>query len=1068
MERYNSVDLNIVDRGLEGQAWTSEKGQITREHLAKVKEQKTDNGGALNSLPTPFARFFIFREAFRRIYENKKNLDNEAGEAYRMLVSDCLDVFELLFNMKYHHNHWGNKREIVIKEWNSVEDLERLGKQSPVLRDSIKMYYKKDINMDRIFFVLLKENGKERLLATSSPITGFVTPPDLDRKGAKNGYGYSGARYEGLKLYRKPKEGMRSRGCYFRDVELFEERPADFKNYMFHMFDGVDVDSFFEIKQYVKSFADTDTDIRNDYAKSWKPIVSENNESLDYCGITICASEAKDVTKLFADSVIKLPYRVSEENFYTPKFIGKEDRSYDYLLPLTDDAVTSLDISNVDCSVKEFGLGKKIEVTLKLEGKEYKKQYTKDIANYEGMGRIIDFSNPFNVNMELGLFPNIKSPITRDNNYYKLMLVTSDDNRNRQFDIQNNSCIFFAPNKEKTGNVILEEADSNLFTNGVRKPIVRSVQKEGVECSTKFYEVFNTEISALSLHLEIEGGIHTGVLIPKFHEIQKQTKVYTYAIDFGTSNTYISKREKGSSLEPQQMRMSNTMMSYLHERNHSRQKSLIENWDDIPFARSLEFFQTEFVPPFIDGSKYKFPLRTAIVKSKQQKDLPSLFDSHNIAFSYEKKKITGENIVSTNIKWDENTNDARLFIRELLIIVKCDALLSEADLSQTDIVWFYPLSLSQKAKAKFEEIWHEEASNIIGESVHLLSYTESEAPYYYYAEKDEFDSIDSVAVIDIGGGSTDIVYFKEGMPKLANSVHFGCDVLWGNGYNKMSNARDNGIFQRYAGKLSFGENSDLFLINSEMSKEGSSASTCDIINFWIGNSSSIKIGEDSFNSVLREEAKPLFLYHYASIIYYMAKLFKVQGLDCPNAITFSGNGSLYIDNCISSDIETLTDVTMVALKDVFGDNISRVQLILTECRKEATCYGGLYRKQSVIPPKAVVFNGVDAKEYDNIEELTKDYQHGELKSRLIDEIGNLSEVYIGMLRVLVKNDEIENINTPAIEKEIKKGNDMALDKNFKEEIRDKMDPSVKYKDSLFFIPIIDKIKDLTFIDKFIK
>ena len=181
----------------------------------------------------------------------------------------------------------------------------------------------------------------------------------------------------------------------------------------------------------------------------------------------------------------------------------------------------------MDCSVKEFGLGKKIEVTLKLEGKEYKKQYTKDIANYEGMGRIIDFSNPFNVNMELGLFPNIKSPITRDNNYYKLMLVTSDDNRNRQFDIQNNSCIFFAPNKEKTGNVILEEADSNLFTNGVRKPIVRSVQKEGVECSTKFYEVFNTEISALSLHLEIEGGIHTGVLIPKFHEIQKQTKVYT-------------------------------------------------------------------------------------------------------------------------------------------------------------------------------------------------------------------------------------------------------------------------------------------------------------------------------------------------------------------------------------------------------------------------------------------------------------------------------------------------------------------------------------------------------------
>ena len=124
--------------------------------------------------------------------------------------------------------------------------------------------------------------------------------------------------------------------------------------------------------------------------------------------------------------------------------------------------------------------------------------------------------------------------------------------------------------------------------------------------------------------------------------------------------------------------------------------------------------------------------------------------------------------------------------------------------------------------------------------------------------------------------------------------------------------------------------------------------------------------------------------------------------------------------------------------------------------------------QSLISPKAVVFNGVNAKEYENVEELTKDYQHGGLRSCLVDEIDNLSKVYLGMLRVLVKNDEIENINTPAIEKEIKKGIDMALDKNFKEEIRDKMDPSVKYKDSLFFIPIIDKIKDLTYIDKFIK
>ncbi len=73
-----------------------------------------------------------------------------------------------------------------------------------------------------------------------------------------------------------------------------------------------------------------------------------------------------------------------------------------------------------------------------------------------------------------------------------------------------------------------------------------------------------------------------------------------------------------------------------------------------------------------------------------------------------------------------------------------------------------------------------------------------------------------------------------------------------------------------------------------------------------------------------------------------------------------------------------------------------------------------------------------------------------------------------MLRKLVRNDELDNIKTAAIEEEIKKGNASALDKNFKEEIRDRLDPNIKFKDSLFFIPVVDKVKDLTMIDNYIK
>ena len=69
----------------------------------------------MNSLPTPFARFFVVQEAFRRLTEEKRNSTVHAGLAYARLVSDCLDVFEILFNKKYHENQWGDNVKVVVK-----------------------------------------------------------------------------------------------------------------------------------------------------------------------------------------------------------------------------------------------------------------------------------------------------------------------------------------------------------------------------------------------------------------------------------------------------------------------------------------------------------------------------------------------------------------------------------------------------------------------------------------------------------------------------------------------------------------------------------------------------------------------------------------------------------------------------------------------------------------------------------------------------------------------------------------------------------------------------------------
>lgn len=55
------------------------------------------------------------QEAFRRLTEEKRNPSVHAGLAYTRLVSDCLDVFEILFNKKYHEINGEITLKLLLK-----------------------------------------------------------------------------------------------------------------------------------------------------------------------------------------------------------------------------------------------------------------------------------------------------------------------------------------------------------------------------------------------------------------------------------------------------------------------------------------------------------------------------------------------------------------------------------------------------------------------------------------------------------------------------------------------------------------------------------------------------------------------------------------------------------------------------------------------------------------------------------------------------------------------------------------------------------------------------------------
>ena len=1048
------IDLNIVDRGTQGTDWIAEDIAITAKDLDEVKEMKTDNTGALNSLPTPFARFFVAREAFRRRAEEYTNSKKEAGMAYSQMVSDILDVYELLFNLKYHRNNtWKRGERLEIREWDSASNLEYIKKKMPVLYNSLHEYYKTDIMESKLYFVVYTVDGKDMLLACSSPLTGFVTPPDLDKIYKKTDEGVIavvpvGEQYKNLHILRK------SGGEYFREPKPFEARDKAFKNYMYHvLFGGANIDERLkELQNYIRRFQNDD-DIRNDYAQKLSAVKTDENADLVINGLAIQSVDEVDVHSFFRDTIIRLPYRINPDNFKTLTYRNdRADRKYDYLLPFTPDIVNLFDDGEVNAEIQETR--QDITVYLKYKNEVYTHRYATEPILSE-QGKIIDLCAN-KISFDIGLFPNILSPRNEENNYFKVLVIGADeDPAGPVFNIDQISLSFYNGGKH-IGEIQREDNDADY---GVYPAVVRSKQKsDQVESGTKFYELFNTAFDMIEVQILDE---ESNLLIPRWTVSQQTNEAYTYAIDLGTSNTFMSRCRNTAdgmpdlSRKPELFRMDKPMVSYIHETSDNTQKPLARRIEEGIFSKGLNRIKTEFLPPIIDGKVYTFPIRTAVCGIQDRSKKPRLFDNQNIAFFYEKMMLNDDQVIHTDIKWTKNEDMLRIFVRELLLIVKSDILQRGGDLRQTNLVWFSPLSFSGNEKILYEQIWTEEPMRILSiDKSQIRQFSESEAPYYYYKKMAYIKDTDAVTVIDIGGGSTDFVYFRENKPIAANSVHFGCDILWENGYNEFEDVRDNGIYQKYADTISFRENKELADVYTSM-KEVDGSKTKDIINFWLSNDKDCNI-----SAKLRSDFQPVFVYHLTSILYYMACMYKDYGYMAPRSIVFSGNGSKYIDHFITNEGDVLKEIINTIFNRVFGGSHD-VNLKLPDERKESTCYGGLYRDADAPRVKSIVYQGDVAHEYKDVGEITSNLE--QLKVSLARKYKELSELYkeiFGILQnkgIIVDNIDHYKKYTYAANKSM----DTSLSSNYRTLVEDNYGEKVAYNDSVFFIPIVERIFEMT-------
>ena len=525
----------------------------------------------------------------------------------------------------------------------------------------------------------------------------------------------------------------------------------------------------------------------------------------------------------------------------------------------------------------------------------------------------------------LGLYPNIKygDLAKKIKPFYRVALVDRDTvfNQNSSYKL-------------------------SFYDNSNSEVAVESVVRRNRNVDdSRFDETFadystyalESEFQYIALSDENDRNIH-GVIIPKF-ATRTGGRKFRFAIDFGTTNTHIEYSIDGA-------QYSNAFE--ITQKDMQIQKMHIT---DDTFVNNI--FNSDFIPTTIGGdSLYGYPMRTVMSESNNTNwDKPVVpMANVNIPFTYEKNKVLTYNDIHTDLKWSTDgpgQKRAKKYIESILLMLRNKVLLNNGDLSKTEIVWFYPASMTTSRLKHFNNAWAEKFEALFAAPKNQVgTIPESIAPYYYYKSNEGADS--TVVSIDIGGGTTDVLIADRGEAKYLTSFRFAANTIFGDGYSY--NAESNGFVKKYIdeiiGKLQTNELKDLGdVLKSVYNKRVYT----DIIAFLFSLNSNQEIKKKkvdiNFGEMLANDNKGKYvvIMFYVAIMYHIAKLMKAKNFNMPRHITFSGNGSkvlsiLCLDN---EDNKTLETLTKLIFEEIYGKpySVDGLEIIRPKDSKESTCKG---------------------------------------------------------------------------------------------------------------------------------
>ena len=952
----------------------------------------------ITSIPSPFARMDLVKNAFKIVSDG----DLEGNTIYHKLVSDALDVGQIFFNIEKYRSFmeiivWDKNNAIKELEGSGYEEHKRLGRTYRTYLQQDQDVYHFD-KMDRLYLLNYKAPtapNEMNIIGATSPSTLFFTSANnLSYVGIGeyaitfgNDRPFDGAY---APLYRRdeayikywwslkksrpdfaalfPEVNAYLQKCFSKFSPKLREELQNLSDDSYQQdYDDISVNPIAQnyvtvLGQTLKGKKKVD-DVQSDFEMLISPqlrktgqkvplalpvetftlplkyVIStwDPNTKVPYVDNRAISARVLPndgtaypyvtVSDFLEDSIIKIPYKFNNASFFNGND-EKPDERDSYLLPIKKTFFNYFQVSDLMGKVGNNDMieikrlvgdtGVKVILRIPVKGGhvKYERIYYKadrsDVANNKGVIISREFT--------LCQFPTIKyaedvkpyyrvSVIDRDSvqtgkdNSYKLAFY---DRLNQSVDCDD----VIQRNKTADGtrfNAI--EADSATYA---------------LSKAFQFIQVTDNSQDNLS-----------AIVVPKF-SVKTGNHKFRFAIDFGTTNTHIEYSIDGESPKAFNITENDMQIQKLHT----------NAIDDYALR---EVLRGDYVAETIGGdSIYSYPMRTVLSETNNTNWSRPVFSmAHaNIPFIYEKYLPLSYNVLHTDLKWSTKEDDKRravMYIECLLVMLRNKVLLNNGDLSKTEIVWFYPASMTQSRFNRFKDVWDTSFQRFFNAPhTNIVALSESVAPYYYHKAKKGATS--TVVSIDIGGGTTDVLIVDKGEPKYLTSFRFAANSVFGDGYSY--DADSNGFVKEYSSKIMhlLDENNLTSLKGVLKSLEEKKVST-DIIAFFFSLASNKETHNViDFGKMLADDKKGKYaiILFYVAIIYHIANIMKAKSYPMPRHITFSGNGSKLL-NVLSTNDKTLERFTKIIFEKIYSENYSAdgLTIIRPSNSKESTCKGGV-------------------------------------------------------------------------------------------------------------------------------